>query len=73
MARKPQIVAANANESTAPQPDDTCAPAKWGTGMSNEDRRAKLVELLRQKEAVAPGWIFRPKNQRRQRQKGSVG
>jgi hypothetical protein len=36
----------------------TLAPkAKWGKGMSNEDRRAKLVaKLLRQKEVVAPGY-----------------
>jgi hypothetical protein len=43
----------------------TLAPkAKWGTGMTNEDRRAKLVaKLLRQKEVVAPGYCA-PKTKR---------
>jgi hypothetical protein len=66
MARKPQVAAvATTNESTAASANPfaglnltTLAPkAKWGSGMSNEDRRAKLVaKLLRQKEVVAPGY-----------------
>jgi hypothetical protein len=62
MARKPQVAA---NESTAASANPfaglnltTLAPkAKWGTAMTAEDRRSKLVaKLLRQKEVVAPGY-----------------
>jgi hypothetical protein len=65
MAKKPQVAAAATTESAAATVNPfaglnltTLAPkAKWGTGMSNEDRRAKLVaKLLRQKEVVAPGY-----------------
>jgi hypothetical protein len=66
MAKKPQVAAvAKTDESTAASANPfaglnltTLAPkAKWGRGMSNEDRRAKLVaKLLRQKEVVAPGY-----------------
>jgi hypothetical protein len=65
MAKKPQVAAFATTESTAATVNPfaglnltTLAPkAKWGKGMSNEDRRAKLVaKLLWQKEVVAPGY-----------------
>jgi hypothetical protein len=63
MARKPQVAAVATTNVAAANPFaglnlTTLTPkAKWGRGMSNEDRRAKLVaKLLRQKEVVAPGY-----------------
>jgi hypothetical protein len=65
MARKPQVAAAATTEPAAATANPfaglnltTLAPkAKWGRGMSNEDRRSKLVaKLLRQKEVIAPGY-----------------
>jgi hypothetical protein len=65
MAKKPQVAAAATTEPTAATANafaglnlTTLAPkARWGKGMSDEDRRAKLVaKLLRQKEVVAPGY-----------------
>jgi hypothetical protein len=63
MASKPQVAAIAEPTAVPINPFaglnlTTLQPkAKWGTGMTNEDRRAKLVaKLLRQKEVVVPGY-----------------
>jgi hypothetical protein len=65
MAKKPQVAAAATTEPAAATVNPfaglnltTLAPkAKWGTAMTAEDRRSKLVaKLQRQKEVVAPGY-----------------
>jgi hypothetical protein len=64
MARKPQVAAFATTETNSLTNPFAClnlttlAPkTKWGTAMTAEDRRSKLVaKLLRQKEVVAPGY-----------------
>jgi len=70
MARKPPVAAVGEPTAAPVKPFaglnlTTLAPkSKWGTGMTNEDRRAKLVaKLLRQKAVVAPGYCA-PKTKR---------